>query len=198
MRRREFLKLASAAAASTGVAACISRDRPEAVPGRPPDIVLVFADQLRADVLGVNGVMNIDTPHLDRLADEGIAFDNALSTCPLCAPYRGMLMTGRYPTHSGVVINRVNISPVQNPHCLAGLFAGAGYDTGYLGKWHLSAGIGPVLDRHRGDREAIAEYKARHPDIEFTPPGADRLGFSHWETTTTPISRTTGSTGTSR
>jgi arylsulfatase A-like enzyme len=92
-----------------------------------------------------------------------------------------MLMTGRYPTHSGIVVNRVNASTRQNPGCLANLFSAAGYDTGFLGKWHLSAGIAEVTGRFGGDERAIAEYLERNPEVEFTPPGRGRLGYGHWE-----------------
>jgi arylsulfatase A-like enzyme len=138
--------------------------------------VFLYADQLRPDMLGPYGGSLIATPRIDALAREGLTFDNALSTCPLCTPYRGMLMTGRYPTHSGIVINRVEASPAQNPHCLAQLFAGAGYDTAYLGKWHLSAGVSG-LDEPVDEGAAAPALS----EAEFTPPGPQRLGFRHWE-----------------
>jgi arylsulfatase A-like enzyme len=92
-----------------------------------------------------------------------------------------MLMTGRLPSHSGIVLNRVEASPVQNPDCLAQLFARAGYDTGFIGKWHLSAGPAKYQARFEGDREGRLAFFEQNPDLEFTPPGPDRLGFRHWE-----------------
>jgi len=179
MRRRAFLRSLAATAATGGLLGCARNG------GRPatgqPNILFVFADQLRPDVLGPYGGTNIATPHLDRLASQGMTFDNALSTCPVCTPYRGMLLTGRYPTHSGIVLNRVEVSPRQNPDCLAQLLGAEGYDTGFLGKWHLSAGIKRVAEMLDGDQTAIADYLDRNPHVEFTPPGPDRLGFGHWE-----------------
>lgn len=179
MKRREFLKSLAATAAAGGILGCAPGGRSRA-PGRP-NIIFVFADQLRPDVLGPYGGTDIETPHIDALARQGMTFDNALSTCPLCTPYRGMLMTGRYPTHSGILLNRVDVSTRQNPRCLAQLFAAEGYDTGYLGKWHLSAGIQRINELLEGDAEAIEAHTQRNPDVEFTPPGPDRLGFRHWE-----------------
>jgi uncharacterized sulfatase len=179
MKRREFLKSLAATAAAGGILGCAPGDRSR-TSGRP-NIVFVFADQLRPDVLGPYGGANIATPHIDAVARQGMTFLNALSTCPLCTPYHGMLMTGRYPTHSGILLNRVDVSTRQDPHCLAQLFAAEGYDTGYLGKWHLSAGIQRVNEMLEGDEEAIEAHTQRNPHVEFTPPGPDRLGFRHWE-----------------
>ena len=175
MKRRKFLKSAGIAVAATSLVGCSKR------PVGRPNILFVFADQLRPDMLGPYGGANIPTPNLDRLAREGMTFDNALSTTPLCTPYRGMLLTGRYPTQSGLLLNRVDVSPQQNPECMAQLFGAAGYDTGFLGKWHLSAGIRRISERLAGDAEALERYKRENPHYEFTPPGPERLGFEHWE-----------------
>ncbi len=137
MKRREFLKSVAGTGAGALLAGCTpSRTAP---PNRP-NVIFIFADQLRADICGVYGGRNIETPHIDRLAREGVTFEHGLSTCPLCTPYRGMLMTGRYPTHSGLVLTWLDASPEQNPQCLGNVFAAAGYETGFIGKWHLTAG----------------------------------------------------------
>ena len=73
-----------------------------------PNILFIFDDQHRKDAVSCYGGVNIQTPNIDRLAREGIRFTNALSTTPICTPYRGMLMTGKYPTHTGLVVNFVN------------------------------------------------------------------------------------------
>jgi arylsulfatase A-like enzyme len=143
-----------------------------------PNVLFVFPDQLRADMCSVYGGRNITTPNIDRLASEGVVFTNSVSTCPLCTPYRGMLQTGRYPTHSGVIINFVESSHAQNPHCLADLFGAAGYETGYIGKWHLAAGV------HKGTIPSsgrAACSQATDPDYDFVPPGPRRLGYKHWQ-----------------
>jgi arylsulfatase A-like enzyme len=150
----------------------------EAPPARP-NVLFVFDDQLRADACSVYGGVNIETPHIDRLAAEGMRFTNALSTYPLCTPYRAMLQTGRYPTHSGSIMNFTEVNPDQR--CIAHVFADAGYDTGFIGKWHLAAG----WRKHEGllepDRGRVRAYREEHPETEFVPPGPARLGYQHWE-----------------
>jgi hypothetical protein len=88
--RRVFLK-SSGFAGGAAALACSCLGAPRAGTGKRPNIVFFFDDQYRQD-------MNkfIPTPHIDRLGREGIVFPNMLSTCPLCTPFRGMLMTGRF------------------------------------------------------------------------------------------------------
>ena len=68
-----------------------------------PNVVFVIADQLRASSLPIYGEKQIETPNIDRLANEGVVFTNAVSSCPVCTPYRGMLLTGRHPQTTGHV-----------------------------------------------------------------------------------------------
>ncbi len=174
--RRTFLKLTAAGAAAMAVPGCFRR-----VSGKKPNVLFVFIDQLRADVCGVYGGRNIQTPHIDRLASQGATFSNAISSCPLCTPYRGMIQTGRYPTHSGIVMNFVEANPVQNPHCLGNVFAASGYDTGFIGKWHLSAGWRREEGLYEPDPKAVRVYREKNPETEYVPPGPGRLGFQHWQ-----------------
>ncbi len=130
-----------------------------------PDIIFILPDQLRRDACGAYGATHGLTPNIDRMAAQGLNVNHAISSCPVCTPYRGMLMTGKYPTHSGVVGNFVQISARQNPRPLAKVLGEAGYETAYFGKWHLGPGQhGPPSD---------------HP--EFVPPGELRMGFDHWQ-----------------
>lgn len=100
-----------------------------------PNIVFVFGDQWRAQATGYAGDPNVRTPHLDRFAQRSLRFDNAISNCPVCSPWRATLMTGQYPLTHGVFVNDV---PVRgNPATLGGCFRDAGYATGYIGKWHI-------------------------------------------------------------
>jgi len=170
--RRTFLGMA-AGTAGMALTGCEDEKLRES-----PNVLFVFPDQLRANVCGVYGGRNIRTPNIDRLASEGVVFTNSVSTCPLCTPYRGMLQTGRHPTHSGIIINFVESSPAQNPNCLANVFGAAGYETGYIGKWHLAA------DLHRGTPLAVGRTACSlpdDPDPSFIPPGSRRLGYKHWQ-----------------
>jgi arylsulfatase A-like enzyme len=171
--RRTFLGLAAAGTAGMALPGCGGLG-----PRRRPNVLFVFPDQLRANMCSVYGGRNIVTPNIDRLASEGVVFTNSVSTCPLCTPYRGMLQTGRYPTHSGIILNFVEASHAQNPHCLANVFSTSGYQTGYIGKWHLAAGV------QKGSRlgaDHVACPQADDPDHDFVAPGPRRLGYRHWQ-----------------
>ena len=177
--RRDFLG-SVAGVAVAGVT------RPEVVARTRPNVLVIFHDQLRAEALGCYGGRNIFTPNMDRLASEGIRFTNAVSPCPLCTPYRGMLQTGRYPTHSGLVVNWVEVNP--NQRSIAHVFRDAGYRTGFIGKWHLAAGRRKWTGKHamtrednRRIRDAMSKVQERNPEPEYVPPGPSRLGYEHWE-----------------
>jgi len=134
MQRREFLQTTAVAAAAVACPAAFGRAA-GAEPSCQPNVVFVLADQWRAQATGYAGDPNVKTPHLDRLAGQSVNLVNAVSGCPVCSPYRGSLMTGRYPLTHGVFLNDVCLS--NEAVSLAQAFNGAGYHTGYVGKWHL-------------------------------------------------------------
>ena len=181
MNRRQLLQAAGVGAASIATLGCSSLPAQQASgKARHPNVLVIFDDQLRADACSVYGGKNITTPNIDRLAAEGMRLTNATSPCPLCTPFRGMLQTGRYPTHSGLVMNWVEANP--NQRCIAHVFRDAGYHTGFIGKWHLSAGALKKSGKYKRDPKAQQAYAKENPETEFTPPGPDRLGYEHWET----------------
>ncbi len=146
-----------------------------------PNVIFVFFDQFRADVIGAyGGGSNISTPNIDRLAREGTLFTNGLSTTPLCSPYRGMLMTGRYPTHSGILLNFLESPP--HAQGIAEVFRDGGYRTAFMGKWHLAAGSHKQawVGTKGGSYKDAEPFIAANPDFNFVPPGAARLGFVDW------------------
>jgi arylsulfatase A-like enzyme len=100
-----------------------------------PNFVYLLADQWRASATGYAGDSNVKTPYLDRLAKEGLNFRNVVSVCPVCTPYRAALMTGRYPTSTGMFLNDAQLP--DSELCMAEVFKSAGYTTAYIGKWHL-------------------------------------------------------------
>lgn len=109
--------------------------RLQAEPRKHPNILFVFADQLRSMDVGCYGGTQVRTPEMDRLAHEGAQFTHAYSTYPVCSPYRAMLMSGNYPMTNGMVMNDHylrNPTPYFAEVCKA-----AGYRTGYIGKWHV-------------------------------------------------------------
>ncbi len=176
MDRRTFLKMAAAGTAALTIPGCM---QPES--GKRPNVLFVFDDQLRADVCGVYGGRDISTPHIDRLAGQGVTFTNSVSVCPLCTPYRGMVHTGRYPTHSGILMNFVEVNQVQNSNCLANVFGAAGYETGFIGKWHLSSGWRREEGLYERNQAAVQAYREKNPETEYVAPGPSRLGYGHWQ-----------------
>ena len=102
---------------------------------KKPNVIFVFADQLRYQATGFGGDVNVRTPHLDRLSRQSVNFLTAVSGCPVCSPARASLLTGQYPNKHGVFVNDVCLS--NDAVSIAESFKGAGYDTAYIGKWHL-------------------------------------------------------------
>ena len=102
---------------------------------KKPNVLYIFADEWRGNATGYAGDPNVKTPNLDKLAAQGSNFKNAMSVCPVCTPYRAALMTGRFPTSTGMFRNDLYLPSEEL--CMAEIFKGAGYATGYIGKWHL-------------------------------------------------------------
>ena len=102
-----------------------------------PNLLFILTDQQRFDTLACYGNDQIDTPHLNALADESFVFEHAYVTQPVCSPARASLMTGLYPHTCGVTRCNIHL-PVGTP-TLASVMgnADADYTCAYMGKWHL-------------------------------------------------------------
>jgi arylsulfatase A-like enzyme len=151
MTRRQILASGGTAGASAGVAGCGGRggsgtagqaDSPSpAQQGTPtPDtnVILIQTDQWRGDALGVMGNDQVQTPNLDRMGEEGLVFENAYATNPSCSPAKAAIQTGMYPHSNRVIKNTYNgIDLPMAFETIAERMQPAGYDTGFIGKWHL-------------------------------------------------------------
>lgn len=114
------------------------------------------------------------TPNIDRFARESLVFNHALSCTPLCSPHRAALMTGRYPQSNGVYTNCKNGADIMlspDEICIGDVLKGAGYQTGYIGKWHLDL---PEQNHCPEPESGAREWDA------YTPPGPKRHGFDFW------------------
>ncbi len=124
--------------------------------GKRPNIVFVFADQMRAQATGYAGNSDVQTPTLDSLATQSLIFTTAVAGCPVSTPWRATLLTGQYPLTHGLFLNDIQLDP--HAVSLGKVLKQGGYNTGWIGKWHLD---GP-------DRSS------------FVPPER-RQGFDYWK-----------------
>jgi arylsulfatase A-like enzyme len=121
-----------------------------------PNILYILADQWRAQALGYAGDGNARTPRLDALARESLDLALAVSGTPVCCPIRASLLTGLYPDRHGVFLNDAPLDPQADS--LGKRFAAAGYDTAWIGKWHVDG----------------------HGRTSYIPPER-RQGFAYWK-----------------
>jgi len=129
-----------------------------------PNVLVFFTDQQRWDTVGAYGSPLDLTPNLDAAAGDGTLVENAISSQPVCGPTRACLQTGQYATTHGVYTNAGTLPDVD--HLIARVFNRAGYETGYVGKWHLAGTTtSPVPEGKRGGYE---EYWRAADSLEHT------------------------------
>lgn len=106
----------------------------------PPNVIVIFADDLGYADLGIQGSPDVKTPHIDSLAEHGIRFTNAYVTSPQCAPSRAGLLTGRYQNRFGFESNEQGYSPgiPLEQKVISERMKEAGYVTGMFGKWGVT------------------------------------------------------------
>ena len=121
-----------------------------------PNVIYILTDQWRTQSLGYAGNPDIQTPYLDALAEESVNFIHAVSVTPVCTPHRAALLTGRFPTTTGMIANDIYLPSEELT--MAELYKDAGYSTAYYGKWHL--------DGHGRQNNVIPER---------------RQGFDYWK-----------------
>ena len=123
------------------------------IPPRPPNIIFILADDLGYGDLGCYGQKKIQTPHLDRLAAEGMRFTQCYAGTTVCAPSRSSLMTGQHTGHTRVRAN--DASPLlPEDVTVAEVLQKAGYSTGLMGKW----GLGLANTTGTPDKKGFEEF----------------------------------------
>jgi arylsulfatase A-like enzyme len=175
MKRRDFL--------STIAAIPAAAQAPRARPTRP-NILMLMADQHRADCVGVYGNKAIRTPNLDRIANEGVRFDCAYSSTPSCTPARSALLTGLSPWHHGMLgYSRIATRHAfEKPRALAE----AGYYTTAIGKNHFY----PIRNPHGYHQMILDEhctYWMHNSKPEHAASGEERCDYEAWFWSQAPL-----------
>ena len=139
-----------------------------------PNVVFILTDDQRSDALGCMGHPHLKTPHIDRLAKEGLLFKNHFCTTSLCSPSRASILGGLY-AHSHGVVNNFTDYPRDLPTFPRQLQS-AGYTTAYIGKWHMGEdddSTRPGFDHfvtHRGQGKYFdTEFRANNGERKVVP-----------------------------
>ncbi len=137
-----------------------------------PNVLLIVTDEQRYDTLGCTGRERISTPNIDGLAANGMLFENAFCTTPICTPARTSIFSGLYPHTHGMIANHQ-----MRPGCdqmlmrkdlklIADYLKPAGYFCGYTGKWHMGSGY---------DRRGFSAFKAAHFNFDVDQPEENEI-----------------------
>jgi len=102
-----------------------------------PNIIMIVVDDLRWDEFSAAGHPYLLTPNIDRLAEEGVIFENAYQAVPLCSPNRASILTGQYPSRHGIIDNVARDKASHQLDLFAPKLQEAGYETAHVGKWHM-------------------------------------------------------------
>jgi len=169
MKRREFLKSTGwGAALAAGWGLSRNLKAAEARRAKPPNIVLIMADDLGYGHLGCYGQQIIQTPNIDRLAREGLRFTQAYAGCSLCAPSRSVLMTGYHAGHTPVRGNSGGIPLRDGDVTMAEVLQAAGYRTGLFGKWGLGDARTTGAPNEQGFDEFFGYLHQKHAHFYYT------------------------------
>lgn len=147
-----------------------------------PNIIFAFADQLRAQAVSCYGNEQVPMPNVDRMATDGVVMDNAISTYPVCSPHRGMLLTGMHPMNNGVVFNDTGLR--DNLPTIGTVCRDHGYDTGWIGKWHLEWHRDPYVppSRRQGfDYWAVRNCAHDYTDSFYCGDGPEKMPLPGYE-----------------
>ncbi len=196
--RRNFLKTTAALSALPLLAAGCKTTPRSSTPSQPqpqlrPNILLIMCDQLTASVLSCYGG-DVPTPNIDRIAKEGIRFDNAVCTTPFCSPSRASIVTGLYPHAHRIIRNCSNIANTTDPKAAEGIHPtdittekilyDAGYDTHHYGKWHLDGDPLPYYtDMFRENIEYAKEMEPIFQQVRQT----DKSNWMQWYNWAIPV-----------
>jgi len=172
INRREVVRMGAGAAALGAIAPLVGfplLQGCQGTDGRPPNIVFIFSDDHACQAISAYGSRINQTPHIDRIAREGVIFENSFCSNAICAPSRAVVLTGKFSHINGKIDNRADPFDTSQPTFNKALQA-TGYQTAMIGKWHL-----------RNDPEGFDYWKVLpgqghyyNPDFR-TPEGNQRI-----------------------
>ena len=138
------------------------------------NLLFIMCDQQRYDCIGFSGIRPVKTPNIDKIARNGAFFKNTYTPIPVCAPARQALICGRRPESFGGLWNFGITHPVREISNEDWLYSRAlkdcGYNTGFLGKWNVSATLKPEnygFDVYVSDSQVNAEINKKYPNINY-------------------------------
>ena len=133
----------------------------------PPNLLVIYADDLGWGELGCQGGKDIPTPHIDSIARAGIRFTSGYVAATYCSPSRAGLLTGRYPTRFGHEFNSVaNVTGLRlDQRTIADRLKELGYASATVGKWHLGGGL-----EYRPTRRGFDEFYGTLANTPFFQP----------------------------
>src|ERR1700761_447471 len=127
MNRREFVKTSVA----TGVAAGVATTAKASAPAKKLNVLYVFGDEHRWCSMPGMPYCNVVAPTFEKFAKENFVMENCISTYPLCTPYRAILISGRWPTQTGIMRNGQGMNLPESEYGLGQAFKDNGYNNGY-------------------------------------------------------------------
>jgi len=155
----------------TSAAAATEANKPQ-----PPNILFILVDDMGWRDLACYGHEIHETPNIDKLASLGMRFTEGYAACPICGPSRAAIMTGRFPSRTGFTDNFINRKKRIRQFMkleevtLAEAFKAGGYQTGFVGKWHLTADNESCLPTDQGFDVNVAGSSWGHPLKGFFSP----------------------------
>ncbi|WP_299430124.1 sulfatase [uncultured Maribacter sp.] len=153
----------------------------ESITFKKPNIVYILTDQWRGSALGYAGNPDVKTPNLDAFAKESVNFTNAVSVTPVCTPHRAALLTGKFPTTTGMIVNDLYLPAEELT--MAEIYKAEGYNTAYWGKWHLDGhGRSTYIPKER--RQGFDFWRALECSHNYTKMpyyDNDNQELKHWD-----------------
>lgn len=144
--------------------------------GRRPNFLVVVLDDVRFDDLGYAGHPFVRTPNFDRVANEGMRFENAFAPIPLCSPNRACILTGQYAHSHGIIDNTDRSARSHQLLTFPMMVQRCGYETAFFGKWHMGLDDAP---RPGFDEWLSFRGQGHYSDPEVNDNGRHRTLFGH-------------------